>query len=130
MPKLDAVLRSAKLLANNNSSTSAGGIKHISPAWFSGEENLRQIESFSDILRRHFLKIFESFESYCITEVGKSPSVSVFMRESFVENAPPEDKGFLNEFIQTQIFINYEDTRLRLLDIQKTQTLNQIRNTN
>lgn len=52
------------------------------------------------------------------------------MRESFVENAPPEDKGFLNEFIQTQIFINYEDTRLRLLDIQKTQTLNQIRNTN
>lgn len=126
IPKLEGMLRSSRLAG----SAPATGIKHVSPAWFSGEENIRQIDSFSNILKEHFLKIFESFESYCITEVGKSSSVSVFMRESFVENASPEDKTFLNEFIQTQIFINYEDTRLRLLDIQKTQTHNQTHNTN
>lgn len=117
VPKLEEMLKKSNL-----SNGAMYGLKGISESWFSGEENIRKIETFSNILEAHFLKIFEPFESYCITEVGKSPSVSVFMRESFVENAQPEDKAFLDEFIQTQTFINYEDARLRLLDIEKTQT--------
>lgn len=115
VPRLESVLRKSKL-----TQPPLGGVKRVFTSWLFSEDSSRVMESFSRVLKTHFLKLFENFESYCITEVGKTSSVSVFMRESFIESAPLESKDFLKDFMGTQIFINYEDTRLRLLDIEKT----------
>ena len=117
--RLENVLKKSKL-----TQPPLGGVKRVFTSWLFGEDSRRLMESFSSVLQVHFLKLFENFESYCITEVGKTSSVSVFMRDSFMESAPLESKDFMKDFMGTQIFINYEDTRLRLLDIEKTYTHN------
>ncbi|KAH3732910.1 DeoxyUTP pyrophosphatase, dUTPase subfamily [Pelomyxa schiedti] len=73
----------------------------------------------------HFTDMFHNFSKYCISEVTSKSSISIFLKDSFVEGEGARDGGgdsgvaWMTAFCDTQIFKTFEDKSLRALDVEK-----------
>ena len=81
------------------------------------------------IFQSHLEELVHDFERHCISDVGgdSAATISVFMKESFVETKPAAQHAFLNAFLDTQMFKCYEDRTLRDLDRRKTADRSSLR---
>ena len=82
------------------------------------------------IFQSHLAALVHDFAQHCISDVGgdrAAPTVSVFMKESYLATRPAAQHAFLDAFLDTQMFKCYEDRTLRDLDRRKTADRNSLR---
>ncbi len=111
------------------SASSKGVGSEVSPKVFTQTMTLTQQTFLGGIFQSHLSEFVQDFERHCISDVGSdsSATISVFMKESFLETKPENQHEFLDAFFDTQIFKCYEDVTLRDLDRRKTEDRNSLR---
>ena len=111
------------------SASSKGVGTEVSPKVFSRTMSAMQQTFLGGIFQSHLSEFVFDFERHCISDVGSdsSATISVFMKESFLETKPENQHEFLDAFLETQMFKCYEDMTLRDLDRRKTEDRNSLR---
>lgn len=75
------------------------------------------IYNISTVFETHLGAIFANFENYTICNMSDpSRPISVFIKESFVEDIPETLCDFIVPFLETQIFFQFSDRKLRKRD--------------
>jgi len=123
--KVDEFLKHAGL----SSAPSKGVGNEVSPKVFLKTMNSSQLSFLNGVFQSHLSEFVLNFVSHCISDVGSdsSATISVFMKESFLETKPENQHEFLDAFFETQMFKCYEDQTLRDLDRRKTEDRNSLR---
>jgi len=111
------------------SASSKGVGTEVSHKVFSQTMSSMQQTFLGSIFQSHLSEFVRDFERHCISDVGSdsSATISVFMKESFLETKPESQHEFLDAFFDTQMFKCYEDMTLRDLDRRKTEDRNSLR---
>ena len=64
-----------------------------------------------------FSNLFAGFRKYCLSDRTDSDNpITIFLKDSFLADVPKKDRPFMKDFLETQIFNAYCDTRLRTID--------------
>lgn len=75
----------------------------------------------SGMFQSYFSELFQKFSKYCISDVTGGSTISVFLKDHFLDGEADKDSApFLKAFCETQIFKTYEDGQLRALDQEKS----------
>jgi len=115
--------------ASISSGPSKGLGNDVSAKVFTQTMTPMQMAFLSGIFQSHLSEFVQNFEVHCISDVGSdnSATISVFMKESFLETKPEAQHAFLDAFFETQMFKCFEDETLRDLDRRKTEDRNSLR---
>ena len=90
--------------------------KHEAP-FSTSREQLRLVENISTIFEAHLGSLFANFDSYTICNKNDpAHPVTVFMKESFLEDLPSSERQFIEPFFDTQMFFQFSDSKLRQRD--------------
>lgn len=75
------------------------------------------VEEICSLLKAHFLSLFSDFTKHCIKDLtDNNKPITVFLKESFLDQTPKVDRPFFQAFLQTQMFFAHSDARLRKAD--------------
>lgn len=89
---------------------------------FSSPASPNVVESFYEAFLSYFVGLFEDFQIHCLSNVtSDSSTTTIFMEDSFVESQPPERKPFIEQFVKTKIFKEFENKKLSKIDFDKTE---------
>jgi len=81
------------------------------------KEQLSLVENISLAFEDHFTSLFAHFHNYTICNMNDPTTpITVFIKESFLEDMPASDCAFIEPFLSTQMFFQYSDKRLRKRD--------------
>eukprot|EP00727_Mastigamoeba_balamuthi_P009050 m51a1_g4768 hypothetical protein (649) ;mRNA; f:15288-17368 len=117
--------RMEKVLKDLNIQPPEEGVAPEVPTRALSDPSVAQMQApvVGGLFQSYMTELLMDFESYCISDVGSDlATVTVFMRDAFLESRPAAHRPFYNEFLNTQIFKVYEDAALRELDKRKTET--------
>lgn len=112
LPKLDELERKCLGFVNELKESFGGELP------FTTTKLQRQlVDSICTVFETHFDSLFANFHNYTICDMSDPLTrVSVFMKDSFLDDIEPEEIPFLEPFIETQAFFEYSDHRLRRRD--------------
>ena len=80
-------------------------------------KQLRLSKRIAQLWNRSLTSMFETFRQHCITDMSeKNLPVTIFIKESFLETVNPEYLPWYSTMVETQMFFNYVDNRLRKMD--------------
>ena len=83
------------------------------------KEQLSHVESISTIFETHLISFFANYHNYTIcNRTDPAQPITVFMKDSFLVDIPADAREFIDEFLDTQMFFQYSDKRLRKRDKQ------------
>ncbi len=72
---------------------------------------------FDIFSQSHLGARFENLRKHCIRDLtDKQKPITVFLKESFMEEVPEEDEAFYTQFFETQTWMHYVDNVLRSAD--------------
>lgn len=75
------------------------------------------VDSICTVFETHFDSLFADFHNYTICNMSDPLTpISIFMKESFLDDIEDEDLPFVEPFISSQAFFEYSDIRLRKRD--------------
>jgi len=87
-------------------------------------KQLRLAKHISGLFEKYLSSLFDGFRNYCIRDLTqRNKPITVFMKDSFLESIPKADLPFYTAFLQTQMFFDYQDKRLRVEDARKRLAL-------
>lgn len=93
-----------------------------SPPFSTTKEQMSLVDSLSTVFETFFTKMFTNFHNYTMRNLtDPSKPISVFMKDAFLFDHPHE--SFLTPFVETQVFFDYQDKRLRKRDKFKVHTM-------
>lgn len=85
------------------------------------EEQMSCCHGASLILQTYFSTLFANFRTYCLCDRTDSEKpITVFLKDSFLNDQPRVSRPFLIRFLETRIFFQYCDQRLRQIDAPPT----------
>lgn len=88
------------------------------------------VEEICTLVKAHLLSLFTDFHKHCIKDLtDNNKPITVFLKESFLDQTPKADRPFFQAFLQTQMFFAHSDARLRKAD-EKSEKNNSNNNTN
>lgn len=94
----------------------------IPSKFFSNPASQGVIEGISETFLGYFAGLFEDFQIHCLSNVtSDSSTTTIFMEDSFVESQPPDRKPFIELFVKTGIFKEFENRKLCKIDFDKTE---------
>jgi len=97
--------------------------KLAKPCYQMSEEQEKVAEKLCLIFQTHFNSLFSNFRKYCLSDRTDSEKpITVFLKESFLADQAKQTKPFFRKFLETQIFFQYCDHRLRKMDDHKKLT--------
>mmetsp|Transcript_28428 Transcript_28428/g.71405 ORF Transcript_28428/g.71405 Transcript_28428/m.71405 type:complete len:585 (+) Transcript_28428:128-1882(+) len=78
------------------------------------------VQSISTVFEDYLSCTFENFHEHCITDltVPNTP-ITVFLKESFLAESDETETDFFKAFMETQMFFQFQDNRLRAKDSSK-----------
>jgi len=83
-------------------------------------KQLRLAKHISGLFEKYLSSLFDGFRNYCIRDLTqRNNPITIFMKDQFLESIPKVDHSFYNNFLQTQMFFDYQDKRLRREDSRK-----------
>jgi len=92
------------------------------PPFQTTKEQMSLVDSLSTVFETFFTKMFTNFHNYTMRNLtDPSKPISVFMKDAFLFDHPHE--SFLTPFVETQVFFDYQDKRLRKRDKFKVHTM-------
>lgn len=87
------------------------------PYGFATDVVFHLVEEICTSLKSHFHSFFADFSKHCIKDLtDNNKPITVFLKESFLDQTPKQDRAFFQAFLQTQMFFAYSDQRLRAMD--------------
>jgi len=86
----------------------------------------RLSKRISALFEKYFDSMFADFKSYCIRDMSDRVNpISVFLKQNFLDSIPSIDRPWFSMFLETQMFSQYCDKRLRKIDEQLRRQLSQ-----
>merc|ERR1712137_363872 len=77
------------------------------------------VDSICTVFETHFDSLFANFHNYTIcNKSDPSTPISIFMKDSFLDDIEEDELPFIEPFISSQAFFEYSDQRLRMRDSQ------------
>lgn len=93
------------------------------PYGFASDVVYHLVEEICTLLKSHFLSLFNDFNKHCIKDLtDNNKPITVFVKESFLDQTPKVDRPFFQAFLQTQMFFAHSDLRLRTADAKNEKT--------
>jgi len=93
------------------------GRQHGKAPYVPSEEQRSCCQATALTLQTFFSSFFSNFRTYCLCDKTDSEKpITVFLKDSFLNDQPRASKPFLSRFLETQIFFHFCDQRLRELD--------------
>lgn len=90
---------------------------HTPPYAFASDVVFHLVEEMCTLLKSHLTSLFSDFHKHCIKDLtDNNKPITVFLKESFLDQTPKADRPFFQAFLQTQMFFALSDTRLRAVD--------------
>ncbi len=81
------------------------------------EEQRSNCEAVAMLLQTHFSSLFANFRTYSLCDrTDMEKPITVFLKDSFLNDQPRSAKPFMTRFLETQLFFQYCDQRLRQID--------------
>jgi len=78
------------------------------------------VKRISALFEKYLSSLFQEFPKHCIRDLTqKDTPITIFMKDSFLEGVPQKDRPWFKKFLETQIFSQYCDQRLRSADYSK-----------
>ena len=75
------------------------------------------VDSICTVFETHFDSLFANFHNYTICNMSDPLTpISVFMKDSFLDDIDESELPFIEPFIESQAFFEYSDQRLRRRD--------------
>ena len=75
------------------------------------------VDSICTVFETHFDSLFANFHNYTICNMSDPLTpISIFMKDSFLDDIEEEELPFIEPFIASQAFFEYSDHRLRKRD--------------
>ncbi len=85
------------------------------PCFKCPDELLPLMNEIKSTIKNALDSMFENFYQYCITNTTEE-AVTVFNPESFLMNSTKHDRPFFTLFLETQMFSDFKDRKVRELD--------------
>jgi hypothetical protein len=92
---------------------------------FASDVVFHLVEEICTTMKAHLLSLFTDFHKHCIKDLtDNNKPITVFLKESFLDQTPKVDRPFFQAFLQSQMFFAFSDARLRKADEknEKAQT--------
>ena len=80
-------------------------------------EQTQLLARMGKALQEHFVSCLGDYRRHCIRDMtDKAKPITVFLKDSFLAEAPDEDRPFYTAFFETQMWFQYSDRLLRTAD--------------
>lgn len=94
------------------------------PYQFANDVVFHLVEEMCTLLKSHFLSLFNDFHKHCIKDLtDNNKPITVFVKDSFLDQTPKQDRPFFQQFLQTQMFFAHSDSRLRAADAKSEKAV-------
>lgn len=112
LPNLDDLRRKTSSLVEDLENSFGGEIPYETTV-----VQRQLINSICTMFVTHFDSVFASFHNYTICNMSDPLTpISVFMKDSFLDDIEESELPFIEPFISSQAFFEFSDNRLRLRD--------------
>ena len=90
------------------------------------KEQMQYVEQLSSIFEASFAQLFADFHEYTIRDLTDPDNpITVFMKESFLADLAATDVEFTRPFLESQLFFEYSDKKLRKRDDKHSKVRSQ-----